>query len=153
MGLASKACVSTILVCSLPSWKGLWLLLLFSRYHQLQEFAQTHLHWVGDAIQPSHPLYSPVLPAFNLSQHQGLFQWVSSSHQVAKILELQASASVLPMNIQGWFPLGFTGLIFLQSRGLSWVFSSTTIWKHQLSPPPPFYRINKFIFPPSFIVI
>ena len=56
--------------------------------HHLPEFAQTHVHWVNDAIQPSHPLSSPS-PAFNLSQHQGLFQWVSSSHQVAKVLELQ----------------------------------------------------------------
>ena len=53
-------------------------------YHQLPEFTQTHVHWVGDAIQPSHPLWSPSPPTFNLSQHQGLFKWVSSSHQVAK---------------------------------------------------------------------
>ena len=57
--------------------------------HRLSEFAQTHVHWVGDAIQPSHSLSSPSPPALNLSQHQGLFQWVSSSHQVAKVLELQ----------------------------------------------------------------
>ena len=57
--------------------------------HYLLEFAEKHVHWVGDAIQPSHPLSSPSPPAFNLSQHQGLFQWVSSSHQVAKVLELQ----------------------------------------------------------------
>ena len=53
-------------------------------HHQLQELAQTHVHGVGDALQPSHPLSSPSPPALNLSQHQGLFQWVSSSHQVAK---------------------------------------------------------------------
>ena len=58
-------------------------------YHQLQEFTQTHVHWVGDAIQPSLPLSSPSPPTFNLSQHQGLFKWVSSSHQVAKVLEFQ----------------------------------------------------------------
>ena len=58
-------------------------------HHQLPELAQTHVHWVGDAIQPSHPLSSPSPPTFNLSQYQGLFQWVSSSHQVAKVLELQ----------------------------------------------------------------
>ena len=58
-------------------------------HHQLLEFTQTHVHWVGDAIQPSHPLSSLSPPAFNLSQHQGLFKWVSSLHQVAKILELQ----------------------------------------------------------------
>ena len=57
-------------------------------HHQLPEFTQTHVNWVGDAIQSSHPLSSPS-PAFNLSQHQGLFQWDSSSHQVAKVLELQ----------------------------------------------------------------
>ena len=61
----------------------------FPVHHQLLELAQTHVHWVGDAIQPSHPLSSPFPPAFNLSQHQGLFQWVSSLHQVAKVLELQ----------------------------------------------------------------
>ena len=58
-------------------------------HHQLPEFTQTHVHRVGDAIQPSHPLLSPSPPALNLSQHQGLFQLVSSSHQVAKVLELQ----------------------------------------------------------------
>ena len=58
-------------------------------HHQLPEFTQTHVHWVGDAIQPAHPLSSPSPPAFNLSQHQGLFQWVSSSHQMAKVLEFQ----------------------------------------------------------------
>jgi len=57
--------------------------------HQLPEFTQTHIHWVDDTIQPSHPLSSPSPPAFNLSQHQSLFKWVSSSHQVAKVLELQ----------------------------------------------------------------
>ena len=56
----------------------------FPVHHQLPELAQTHVHWVSDTIQPSHPLSSPSPPAFNLSQNQGLFQWVSSSHQVAK---------------------------------------------------------------------
>ena len=58
-------------------------------YHQLPEFTQTHAHWVCDVIQPSHHLSSPSPPALNLSQHQGLFKWVSSSHQVAKILVFQ----------------------------------------------------------------
>ena len=57
--------------------------------HQLPEFTQTHVHWVGVVIQPSHALSSPSPPILNLSQHQGLFQWVGSSHQVAKVLELQ----------------------------------------------------------------
>ena len=58
-------------------------------YHQLPELAQTRVHQISDTIQPSHPLLFPSPPAFNLSQHQGLFQSVSSSHQVAKVLELQ----------------------------------------------------------------
>ena len=66
--------------CSLPGFPVL---------HHLPEFAQSHVHWVDDAIQPSHPLLSPSPPALNLSQHQGLFQWVGSSHQVARVLELQ----------------------------------------------------------------
>ena len=98
--------------------------------HQLPESTQTHVHWVGDAIQSSHPLSSPSPPALNHSQHQGLFQWVSSSHQVAKIL-VSASTSVLPMNIQDWSPFEWTGWISLQSKGLSRVFSNTTVQKHQ----------------------
>ena len=58
-------------------------------HHQLPEFTQTHVHWISDAIQPSHPLSSPSPPSLNLSQHQRLFKWVSSSHQVAKVLEFQ----------------------------------------------------------------
>ena len=190
-------------------------------HHQLLEFTQTHVHWVGDAIQPSHPLSSPSPLAFNLSQHQGLFQWVSSLHQVATVLELQrqsfqwifrtdllqngldslwphglqhtrlpcpspspricsdscplsrwchptilssvipfsscllsfpasrsflmsqfmasggqsigasASVSVLPVNIQDWFPLGWTDWISLQSKGFLRVFFNTTVQKHQ----------------------
>ena len=65
-------------------------------HQQLPEFTQTHVHQVGDAIQPSHPLLSPSSPALNLSQHQGLFKWVSSSHQVAKVLEF--SFSISPSN-------------------------------------------------------
>ena len=100
-------------------------------HHQLPESTQTHVHWVGNAIQPSHPLSSPSPPALNLSQHQGLFQWVSSLHQVTKVLEFSASTSVLPMNTQDWSPLGWTGWISLQSKGLSRVFSNTTVQKHQ----------------------
>jgi len=66
--------------CSTPDFPDL---------HHLLGLAQTHVHWVDDAIQPSHSLSSLSLPAFNLSQHQGLFLWVSSSHQVVKVLELQ----------------------------------------------------------------
>ena len=62
-------------------------------HHQLPEFTQTHVHWVSDAIQSIHPLSSPSPPTFNLSQHQGLFKWVSSLHQVAKLLEFQYSCN------------------------------------------------------------
>ena len=79
-------------------------------YHQLLEFSQTHVHWVSDDIQPSHLLSSP--SAFNLSQHQGLFKWVSSSHQVAKVLELQRFSISPPNEYSGlisfridWFDL------------------------------------------------
>ena len=95
-------------------------------HHQLLEFTQTHVHWVGDAIQPSHSLSSLSPPALNFSQHQGLFQWVSLLQQVAKVLEL-----LLPMNIYGWFPLAWIGRISLQSKGLSRVCSNTTVQKHQ----------------------
>ena len=61
----------------------------FPVHHQLPQPTQTHVHWVGDAIQPSHPLLSPSPPTFSLSQHQGFFKWVSSSHQVTKVLEFQ----------------------------------------------------------------
>ena len=79
-------------------------------HHQLPEFTQTHIHWVGDAIQPSHPLPSPSPPAFNLSQHQGLFQWVSywiRWPEYWSFIQHQWSwfTWVLPMNIQDWFPL------------------------------------------------
>ena len=121
--------------CSTPDFPVL-------RY--LPEFAQTHAHWVSDVIKISQPLppHSPL--ALNLSQHQGLFQWVNSLDQVAKISELQLyhqsfqwissvqfSCSVLsiPMNTQCWFPLELTGLILL-SKGLSTVFF-TTVRKHQ----------------------
>ena len=82
----------------------------------LPEFAQTQVHWVSDAIRPSHPLLPASPPALNHSQHQGLFQWVGSLHQVVKILELQHQS----------FPLGLTGLTFLQHRGLSRVFFPVT---------------------------
>ena len=104
-------------------------------HHQLSEFTQTHVHWVSNAIQPSHSRSFPSPPAFNLSQRQGLFKWVSSSYQVAKFIGVSVSASVLPVNIQDWFPLGWTGWISLLSKGLSRVFSNTTVQKHQFFSP------------------
>ena len=161
----------------------------FPVHYKLPELAQTQVHQTGDAIQTLHPLSAPSSPAFNLSQHQGLFHWVNSSHQVAKVLELQlqhqsfhcsnsspsnwwchpntsssvgpfssrfqsfpasrsfplsqlftsrgqntgasSSASIFPMNIQDWFPLGWTSWIALKSKGFSRVFSNTTVQKHQ----------------------
>ena len=89
----------------------------FPVHHQLPELAQIHVHRVSDAIQPSHPLSPPSFPTFNFPQHQGLFQWASSSHEVAKVLELQHQSFQ-------WFPLGLTGLISLLSKGCSRVFST-----------------------------
>ena len=100
----------------------------FPFLHHLPELAQTHVHWVSDAKQPSHPL-SPPSPALSLSQHQGLFQWIVFF--IAGGQTMKTSAPVLPMNIQGWFPLGLTELISLLSKRLSRVFSSTTVRKHQ----------------------
>ena len=87
-------------------------------------------------FQPSHPLSSLSSPAFNLSQHQGLFQWVSSSHQVAKVLEFQLQHQPFQwtpfrMDFRMDSPLEWTGWISLQSKGLSRVFSNTTVQKHQ----------------------
>ena len=99
-------------------------------HNQLPEFFQTHLHWVSDAIQPSHPLSSTSPPALNLPQHQSfpVSQIFTSGGQG---IGASASASVLPMNIQDWFPLKVTGWICLQSKGLSRVFFNTTVHTHQ----------------------
>ena len=90
-----------------------------------------HVHWVSDAIQPSHPLSSPSPPAFNLSQHQGLFPMSQFFTSGSQSIGVSASASVHPMNIRDWLPLELSGLISLQSKGLSRVFSNTTVQKHQ----------------------
>ena len=100
----------------------------FPVYHQFLELAQTHAHWVGDAIQPSHPLSSPSPHAFNLSSIR-VFSNESVFSSGGQRIGVSASASVLPMNIQDLFPLGLTVLILL-SKGLSRVFSNTTIQKH-----------------------
>ena len=98
-------------------------------HHQLLEFTQTHVHPVGYAIQPSHLLLSPSPSALNLSQHQGpMSQLFASGGQSIGVSTL---ASVLPMNTQDWSPLGWTDWTSLQSKGLSRVFSNTTVQKHQ----------------------
>ena len=98
-------------------------------HYLLPEFTQTHVHLVGDIIQTSHPLSSPSPPAFNLSQHKDLFlsQLFTLGGQNTGA---SALVSFLPMNIQDWFPLGLTCVIFLQSNGLSRIFSNTTVQKH-----------------------
>ena len=107
--------------CSMPGFPGL---------HYLPRFAQTHVHWISDAIQTSHPLLPPSLPS--------IFPSIMDFSPVSRLfasggrsIGASASASVLPMNTQGWFPLGLTGLISLLSKGLARVFSNTTVWKHQ----------------------
>ena len=114
----------------------------FPVLHYLPEFAQTYVHWVSDAIQQSHPLSPPSPLALNLSQHQVFFKESASSGQS---IGASASASVLPMNIQSWFPLGLNGLISLLSKRLSAVFSSTTVWKHQFFGVQPFLWSNSHI--------
>ena len=111
--------------------------------HHIPELTQTHVQWVGDAIQPSHPMSSPSPPAFNLSQHQGLFQWVSSSHQVAKVLEFQLQHQSFQRNPRA--DSEWTGWISLQSKGLARVFSNTTVQKHQFLCAQPSSQSNSHI--------
>ena len=98
----------------------------FPVHHQLPELTQTHVHQVNDAIQPSHPLLFPSPPAFNLPSIR-VFSSDLFFASGGQSIRVSASASVLPMNIQGWSPLGQTGWISLQSKGLSRVFSNTTV--------------------------
>ena len=103
-------------------------------HHQLPEFTQTHVHRIGDAIQPSHPVvpFSSCLQSFPESGSFQMSQFFASGDQS---IGASASVSVLPMNIWDWFILGLTGLISLQSKGLSRVFSNTTVQKHQFFSP------------------
>ena len=117
-----------------------WSTLGLPVHHQLPEFAQTHVHWVSDAIQSSHPLFSPYLPAFKLSQHQGLLQRVHSLHQMAKVLEFQ-----------------------LQHQSFKWMFRTDFFWvwlvwsrssrdSQESSPAPQFKTINSSALSFSFMV-
>ena len=115
----------------------------FSVLHYLLEFAKPHVQWVGDATQPSHPLSPPSPSAFNLSQYPRSFLMNQLFESGGK--SIGASASVFPVNIQGWFPLRFNDLISLLSKGLSRVFSNTTTWKHQFFSPQPSLRSNSHI--------
>ena len=102
-------------------------------HHQLPELVKTDIHRVSDAIQPSHLLSSPSLPTFNLSQwvRTGSFPMSQFFTSGGQSIGSSASSSVLPMNIQDWFPLGLTDLISLQSKGLSRVFANTTVQKNE----------------------
>ena len=111
-------------------------------HHQLPEFTQTHVHRVGDAIQPSHPrLSSPSPPSPNLSQHQSfpmsqLFAWGGQR------IGVSALASLLPKNTQDWSPLGWTGWTSLQSKGLSRVFSQHHSWKASILQRSAFFTVQ-----------
>ena len=115
--LALLCCSVTQLCLTLCNTPG------FPVLHHLLEFAQTRVHWISDAIQSSHPLLSPSPPAFNLIQHQG-----------GQNIGALASASVLPVDIQGWFPLGWTDSFFLLSKG-----------QQEASPTPQFESINSSV--------
>ena len=103
----------------------------FPVHHHLPELALTHVHQAGDAIQPSYPLLSPSPPAFSFFPASGAFpmSWFFTSG--GQIIGASVSASVLPMNIEDCFPFRWTGWISLQSKGLSRVFSNSTVQKHQ----------------------
>ena len=117
---------------------------------QLSDYhSHTHVHWVSDAIQPSHPLSPSSSPVLNLSQHQDIFPRVSFLHQVAKVLELQLQHQSFQWKFRTDFRkfriLGLTGLISLQSKRLSRVFSNTTVQKHQLFGAQPSSQSNSHI--------
>ena len=103
----------------------------FPVHHQLPEFTQTQVHWVGDAIQPSYPLSSPSPPALKSFPASGSFQMSQHFASGDQSIGVSASTSVLPMNTQDWSPLGWTGWISLKSKGLSRIFSNTTVQKNQ----------------------
>ena len=115
----------------------------FPVLHYLPEFIQIHVHWVSDAILPSHPLPPSSPFAFSYCHHQSLFHWVSSSH-TAKVLALQDQS--LQWIFTDWFLLGLTGWISLQSKELPSVFSSTTIKKHQFFSAQPSLWFNSHIY-------
>ena len=122
--------------CSMPGFPVL---------HHLLEFAQTHAHWVSDAIQLSYPLSPTSPPALNLSQHQGLFQWVGSLYLVAKVLELQFQHQFFQRILNSWFPLGLTGWISLLSKGFLRAFFNITVQKNQFFSAQPSLSSNSHI--------
>ena len=121
--------------CSMPGFPVL---------HHLLEFAQTHVHWVHDVIQPSHALSPPSPPVLNFSHHPGLFRWVASGDLASGVQSIRASASVLPVNIQGWFPLGLIWSL-CSPRDSSSIFSNTAAQKHQFFSVQPSLQSNSHI--------
>ena len=113
-------------------------------HHRLPELTQTYVHWVGDAIQLSHSLSSPSSPALNLSQHQSLFKWVSSSHQMTKVLALQIQYPFFQWKLRDDC-FRMTDLVSLLSKGLSRVFSSTSIQKYKFFNAQPSLWFNSHI--------
>ena len=121
--LVAQSCLTLCdpMGCSMPG---------FPVHHQPLELTQTHIHWISDAIQPSSPPSSPFPPSFNLSQHQGLSQWVISLYQMTKYCSF--SFSISPSNeYSGMISSRMDWLDLLQSKGLSRVFSNTKAQKHQ----------------------
>ena len=114
-------------------------------HYHLLEFTQTHVHQVHDAIQSSHPLSSPSPPTTNPSQHQSLFQWVNYFTWGGQSTGVLALASFLPKKPQGWSPSEWTGWISLQPKGLSRVFSNTTVQKYQFFGAQPSSQSNSHI--------
>ena len=114
-------------------------------HHQLPEFIQTHVHQVGDAIQPSHPLLSPCPPTISLSQHQGFCQWVSYLQQVVKVLEFKFSIS--PFNeysgLISWIRMDWMDLLAV--KGLSRGFSNITVSKASIPWDSDFFTSNSHI--------
>ena len=110
----------------------------FTVLHHLSGFSRAHIDWVSDTIQPSCPLLSPSPPAIYLSQHQGLFQWVSSSHQVAKGLDFQLQYQ----SFQWKFRVDFLRFDLPTVQGTCKIFSNTTVQKHQFFSAQPFYGLT-----------
>ena len=114
----------------------------FPVLHHLLELAQTHVHWVCDAIQLSHPLLSPFSSCLQSFTASGSFLMNQLYTSGGQNIGASASTSVLKMNIQDWFPLGLAGLISLQSKELSRVFSNTTVQKHQFTCASAFFMVQ-----------
>ena len=129
------SCCSVTELCLTLCNSMTWSMLGFPVFYYLPEFVWTYVHWVSDAIQLSHPLLPPSFPAPNLSQHQGVFQWVVSSHQVAKVLAIQLQhQSFQWISSVHWFPLGLTGWISLKSKDFK-----------ESSPVPQFKKTNSLV--------